>query len=270
MYRIRIITTISFLKKVILTNVLDTIIREVDLFIIDSVGDPLDELRNFDSRILGRLAGKVIGVKDRIEEFMASGRFGVSGEYYYPEFAIGLNEEEYGNMKELISGCIFIDDLRSLKNQIHIRSRIKPDQWLADYLRKGNSKITNVVIEDPYLLAADLNRLKDILGTAKGRGMKYLELRYKTLKKRPERAWDGKPDHMLNITQYTDFKKVVNKVIGFEPIWAVDNQPGFHDRKIIIDGMVYLLGNSFSIQNEAYTFALGVDKITYALAHNSM
>lgn len=93
---------------------------------------------------------------------------------------------------------------------------------------------------------------------SKGQGSEKLEIVFKDRK-----MYYGKSEKFLDNRELEIYKKTIQDTIGFSPEWNVDNKPTFHDRKVVIDGMVYLLGHSFNIPKGTFTYSIGLDKITY-------
>jgi hypothetical protein len=230
------------------------VLSSSDFLIMDRNAGQLKE--KLSPNIFRLFGGKVLGVAHQVEHFADTGHFNSGQSEFYPEFALGLSEENRMLIQELNFGGIVVEDLNSLSGCLHVSPRIKPGLWLKQHLVAQHTRIYMLEIQDPYLLAADKRLLLEILETAKDKGLKKLKIVYKTRK-------NGQRDWFMERIQLKKYKEDVERVVGFTPDWNPEDKTWFHDRKIIVDGMVYLIGHSFSIPDDTFTYSIGIDKITY-------
>lgn len=107
-----------------------------------------------------------------MDQFASSGHFNSGQSEVYPEFALGLSEENRMRIHELNFSGIVVQDLNSLSRLLHVSSRIEPGVWLKEHLRVCFTRISTLEIHDPYLLEWDKKLLCEILCIAKVKGLK--------------------------------------------------------------------------------------------------
>jgi hypothetical protein len=264
MKRACILTDFNYFKWLIQSHSrgedVGNVLSSSDFLIMDrSAGQLTEQLEKGIStrNIFRQFNIKVLGVGNQIEQFARSGHFNSGQSEFYPEFALGLSEENRMLIQELTFGGIVVEDLNSLSRLLHVSSKIAPGPWLKEHLRAGFARISVLEIHDPYLLEWDTKLFCEILRIAKDKGIQKLEIFFKNKKNH------SKQDKIMEYPVLERYKKTIEDLIGFSPSLNVLDKSWFHDRKVVIDGMVYMLGHSFNIPNGTYTYSIGIDKITY-------
>jgi hypothetical protein len=139
----------------------------------------------------------------------------------------------------------------------------EPTHWLRSYLSNARS-VKTIRIEDPYLLTLKpkiLLELTSILRNLCEHSAEKVILVFKNYEKKRNPITKSLERHPIkNPNELDEWKKTIIDGLGFKPEFE---EADFHDRSVIINGTVFLLGHSFSMPPDTTTYVVGLDKLTY-------
>jgi len=205
-----------------------------------------------DNRIMTRVSGKQITVSN-LEKLLSSGCIKIDKEVLEPDIFIGLDPGDNDLIAKQKKNWISYQDVKELKNLMHLSTNINIYDWLREEL-KNREHIQSVTIEDPYFFKnftddASKDKLMNVLDIlVSEKGLKHLFIKYRN------------KDRLPAATIHTWKEEIKDLLEGFEAHYS---EKRFHDRMLIIDGLIYLVGHSLNMPRDSRTYVVGMDKLTY-------
>jgi hypothetical protein len=270
--RITLLTDWAFLMKVLKRELScpetrDIYVNKTDYLILDKTEEYIINARmttDFGSILCG-ISGNIQGLKEHRHEIVSRGYIEKpSGKTTIPDLCIGLNPAEHPDIfQNEHSLWIAVHDEKELALHLQVRTEILAIHWLRSYLLNARS-VKTIRIEDPYLLTLKpkiLAKLTSILRKLREHSAEKVILVFKNYEKKRNPKTNKLERYAIkNSDQLDEWKKNIIDELGFKPEFE---EADFHDRSVIINGMVFLLGHSFSMPPDTTTYVVGLDKLTY-------
>jgi hypothetical protein len=192
---------------------------------------------------------------NNLTELLKNGFIKSGNEIIMPEAFIGLDTHSYEQV--LASRRDWINLSHPEKNKFevkHVTTNIYIYQWLQKVINTKD-KIKSITIEDPYFFSvfSDKSKKQNLLNIfeklSEDKQLSTVTIKFE------------KSETKIAQSVIDKYKEEVLDKLGFEPDYYFDE--AFHDRMIIIDGLIFLVGHSFSMPKDYTTYVIGMDKFTY-------
>lgn len=248
--RIFIFTTKNYLMSIIYNNtdIPKYVIKSnVDFFLIDANENEVHEL--YKDRTLQGIDGFVCGIGSKINQLLNTGYIVFNKDIYYPDLVIGVDSKKHPDFYNNSHGWIVVNSKNDLDKLLVIQTEIDPYEWIKNNFTNLNY-VRIISLEDPYIL--NFEKLRYLLGVFM-ESEDYTQKVYIDIKckyRLPTR------NHVTNQNN-----RYLRELEGIAV--RVFSDELFHDRRVIINGMIYIFGNSFS--GKLATYVIGMSKLTYKL-----
>jgi hypothetical protein len=226
--------------------------NNVNFMLIDADESQVLEIKN--KRETDSIQGFLLGIKKKVDLLLSEGSIILYQKPYSPDVIIGLDEDKYEPFYNNKHGWILANTEEDLLKHFKLHTEINALKLIQNIIVK-KEKGNYISVEDPYLLA--LKNLKTLISHLipddDNIPSRFQTINIKCKLRFPNSTIDR--DKIIN-----DNLKMLKSGL---PKINISQDDKFHDRRVIIDGMIYIFGNSFN--SELLTYVVGMDKLTYKL-----
>lgn len=227
--------------------------NNVNFMLIDADEDQVLEIKR--NRTSNSIQGFLLGIKNHVDLLLTKGNVVLNQEPCSPDVIIGLDEDKYERFYKNKHGWILAKKEEDLLKYLKLHTEINALKWIMNLILK-KQKGNYISFEDPYLLV-----LKNLEYLISGLIIEddYSPSKFDIINVRCKANMpyaNSDRNELIN----KNFKLLTESAM---PKISVILDDKFHDRRVIIDGMIYIFGNSFN--SELPTYVIGMDKLTYKL-----